>query len=193
LTTYFCWPNKFSIPLPTSVGPTNHSTYFSFRLFPLDVLGSARCRCLQSFSPPASAPPPPPGLPRRRGLPCAAFPGGVGPPARPSLARVISGQAPSQALASLVGRRAAAVPGFPGRRAAMAPRRRTQTPGTSGFPSARYGDPPASNRERGHGSRRPSSEGCLLPTPLLGLSQVACSFPTTALMAEFIDGNRGRG
>jgi hypothetical protein len=28
LTTYFCWPNKFSSPLPTFVGPTNLSTYF---------------------------------------------------------------------------------------------------------------------------------------------------------------------
>jgi hypothetical protein len=23
LTTYFCWPNKFPLPLPTSIGPTN--------------------------------------------------------------------------------------------------------------------------------------------------------------------------
>ncbi|KAG0540430.1 hypothetical protein BDA96_03G408300 [Sorghum bicolor] len=27
LSTYFCWPNKFSLPLPRSVGPTNMPTY----------------------------------------------------------------------------------------------------------------------------------------------------------------------
>jgi hypothetical protein len=36
VTTYFCWSNKFSLPLPTSVGPTNLSTYFfSLRCDPL--------------------------------------------------------------------------------------------------------------------------------------------------------------
>jgi hypothetical protein len=29
LPTYFCWSNKFSIPLPTSVGPTYLATNFS--------------------------------------------------------------------------------------------------------------------------------------------------------------------
>jgi hypothetical protein len=158
LTTYFCWPNKFPHSLPTSVGPTNHATYFfpsslssrTHSELPDAIACASRSRCGHG------------------GIHCGG-PSPVAPRRRPSL----SGAACLALTASLLPSAGHAHPrcsptapisGAPRRRAAMAPM-------PAGLPSAasfsRLGSRPCSHRwmpapARGLPDTAASSSSCIL-------------------------------